>query len=289
MNKIAVGGKLIGECEPIFLIAEIGINHNGSIDIAKELIRECHSAGFDAVKFQKRDPDISTPENQKGRTRETPWGTMTYLEYKKRIEFGEEEYREIRELCNDLGILWFASPWDVPSAEFLVGMDVPVFKVASASVTDLELLRYISSTHKPVIMSTGMSTVSEILRALEVLPSEKTALLQATSSYPLDTTEANLRFMDRLREIHSGPIGYSGHEAGLQVSIAAAALGAQIIERHVTLKRTMWGTDHAASLEPKGFQRLVRDIRIVEGALGDGVKRVYDSEREPRAKLRRVQ
>lgn len=287
-KTISVDGRVIGDGNPSFLIAEIGINHNGDLQKALELMELCKTAGFDAVKFQKRDPDISTPEEQKSMLRETPWGEMTYLEYKKRIEFGYEEYVEIREKAAKIGIIWFASPWDVPSAEFLHGLDVPIFKIASASVTDKELLDFVVTTGRTTIMSTGMSTDHEIQSAIGALGGIPLALLQATSSYPMDPEEANLRYMDTLRELHSGPVGYSGHEPGLQVSLAAVAMGANVLERHVTLNRTMWGTDQAASLEPKGFQSLVRDVRIIENAIGDGIKRIYDSEIQPRLKLRRV-
>lgn len=285
---ISVGGVQIGYSNPAFLIAEIGINHNGDLQNALELMDLCKQAGFDAVKFQKRDPDTSTPEGQKSQLRDTPWGEMTYLDYKKRIEFGYDEYATIKQNAAKIDIIWFASPWDIPSAEFLYELDVPVFKIASASVTDKELLEYVASTGIPTIMSTGMSTDDEIRSAIGTLNSAPLALLQATSSYPMKPEEANLRYMDTLRELHSGPVGYSGHEPGLQVSLAAIALGANVLERHVTLNRTMWGTDQAASLEPRGFQNLVRDVRIIESAIGDGIKRVYDSEIQPRLKLRRV-
>ena len=287
-TAISVEGKVIGDGNPAFLIAEIGINHNGDIQKALELMDLCKSAGFDAVKFQKRDPDISTPEEQKSQLRDTPWGEMTYLEYKKRIEFGYEEYIKIRDKAAKIGIIWFASPWDVPSAKFLHDLDVPIFKIASASLTDKELLKSVASSGRPTVMSTGMSTDDEIQLAIGTLSDTPLALLQATSSYPMKPEEANLRYMDTLRELHNGPVGYSGHEPGIQVSLAAVAMGANVLERHVTLNRTMWGTDQAASLEPRGFQSLVRDARIIESALGDGVKRVYDSEAQPRLKLRRV-
>lgn len=287
-EAISVEGTTIGDGNPAFIIAEIGINHNGDLQKALELMELCKTAGFDAVKFQKRDPDISTPEEQKSQLRETPWGEMTYLEYKKHIEFGYDDYIAIKEKAAKIGIIWFASPWDIPSAEFLQELDVPILKIASASVTDTELLEFVASTGRPTIMSTGMSTDDEIQSAVGTLSGTPLALLQATSSYPMKPDEANLRYMDTLRELHSGPVGYSGHEPGLQVSLAAIAMGANVLERHVTLNRTMWGTDQAASLEPRGFQSLVRDVRIIESAIGDGVKRIYDSEIQPRLKLRRV-
>lgn len=287
-NLIKIGARTIGQGAPCYLIAEIGINHNGDVQNALKLIQLCKEAGFDAVKFQKRTPEISTPDSQKNVPRETPWGTMTYLDYKRRIEFGEPEYETIDAYCKELNIDWFASPWDVPSVLFLEKLGVVAYKVASASVSDLELLDAIAETGKPVIMSTGMSTEQEIEIAVERLKGSPLALLQATSTYPLDPKEANLRYMSSLESKFQVPVGYSGHETGLQISAAAAGLGAKILERHVTLDRSMWGTDHSASLEPQGFAKLVRDVRIVELALGDGKKVVYDSEKGPREKLRRV-
>jgi N-acetylneuraminate synthase len=270
------------------VIAEIGINHNGDVGIAKSLIDVAVEAGCQAVKFQKRTPEISTPEAQKNIPRDTPWGQMTYLDYKRRIEFGDAEYSEIAQYCQKKGIDWFASPWDVPSVEFLERHGVIAHKVASASVTDIELLEALRATGKPVILSTGMSTMDEIERAVEVLGTDKLVILHATSTYPLDPSEANLRVMDALRARFDVPVGYSGHETGLQISLAAVGMGANALERHITLDRAMWGTDHSASLEPGGLSRLVRDVRIIESALGDGVKRVWESEEGPRQKLRRV-
>lgn len=278
----------IGKGQPVFTIAEIGINHNGDLEIAKRLIEVSKNAGFDSVKFQKRNPDVSTPENQKSQLRETPWGTMTYLDYKKRIEFGDDEYREISRYAAELGIIWFASPWDPDSVDFLEKHEVPLYKVASASVTDLELLEKISKTRKPVILSTGMSTLPQIEKAIEALKGSQIILMQATSSYPMNNEEANLRAMNTLSSNFNLEVGYSGHEVGIQISIAAVALGAVAVERHVTLDRAMWGTDHSASLEPAGMEKLIRDIRIVESALGDGIKKVFDSEQVPLQKLRRI-
>jgi N-acetylneuraminate synthase len=289
LNFIWAGKSwMIGKGEPTFTIAEIGINHNGDLNVAKQLILAAKQAGFDAVKFQKRNPDVSTPENQKNILRETPWGEMTYLDYKKRIEFGESEYSEIAKYCSELGIVWFASPWDPDSVDFLELQGVPIYKVASASVTDLELLAKIRKSGKPVILSTGMSTMDEISSAIEALEGCDVALMQATSSYPMKNEEANLRAMATLEQVFGKPVGYSGHEVGIQISIAAVALGAVAVERHVTLDRAMWGTDQSASLEPAGMQKLIRDIRIVESSLGDGTKRIFESEIVPREKLRRI-
>jgi sialic acid synthase SpsE len=213
---------------------------------------------------------------------------MTYLDYKRRIEFGDDEYREIGRYCESLGIDWFASPWDVPSVEFLERHNVIAHKVASASVTDVELLEALKATGKPIILSTGMSTMDEVDRAVAIVGTDNLVLMHATSTYPLDPTEANLKVIDTLRERFHVPVGYSGHETGLQISLAAIGMGANALERHITLDRAMWGTDHGASLEPGGLSRLVRDVRVIESAFGDGVKRVFESEEGPRQKLRRV-
>lgn len=286
---VSIGSRVIGGGRPAYVIAEIGLNHNGDVEIAKRLIDVAAQAGADAVKFQKRTPEISTPEHMRDVPRETPWGTMTYLEYRRRVEFGRDEYVEIGDHATMQGLDWFASPWDVPSVDFLEDLNVVAHKVASASLTDTELLLALRATGKPVILSTGMSTIEQIDRALDTLGTDRVVLMHATSTYPLEPEEANLRVLSTLRDRYPGvPVGYSGHERGLQISLAAVALGAVAVERHITLDRTMWGSDHAASLEPAGLSHLVRDIRVIESALGDGVKRVFDSERAPMAKLRRV-
>jgi sialic acid synthase SpsE len=272
----------------VYVIGEIGINHNGDVDIARRLINIAADAGCQAVKFQKRTPEICVPPEQQNKMRQTPWGEMTYLEYKHRVEFGVEEYRQIAKYAADRGIDWFASPWDVPSVEFLENFDVVTHKVASASITDRELLRALAATGKPIILSTGMSTLEEIDEAVEILGTDRLVILHATSTYPLPPEEANLRTIATLRERYGVPVGYSGHERGLQISLAAVTMGAVMVERHITLDRTMWGSDHAASLEPTGLEHLVRDIRIIEQALGDGHKRVFPGEAEPRARLRRT-
>jgi N-acetylneuraminate synthase len=221
--------------------------------------------------------------------RETPWGTMSYLDYRRRVEFGRDEYVEVGDHATMRGLDWFASPWDVPSVEFLEDLNVVAHKVASASLTDTELLEALRETGKPVILSTGMSTMEQIDRAMGVLNTDRVILMHATSTYPMESEEANLRMISTLRDRFAGvPVGYSGHERGLQISLAAVALGAVAVERHITLDRTMWGSDHAASLEPGGLEHLVRDVRIIETALGDGVKRVFPGEQAPMAKLRRV-
>ncbi|WP_188186705.1 N-acetylneuraminate synthase family protein [Nonomuraea sp. SYSU D8015] len=288
LGPVAIGDVLVGDGEPVYVIGEIGINHNGDLDIARKLIDVAADAGCQAVKFQKRTPAICVPEEQKGQIRQTPWGEMTYLEYKERTEFGRDEYRQIAKYCDERGIHWFASPWDVPSIEFLEEMDVLVHKVASASVADHELLRALAATGKPIILSTGMSTLSEIDAAVDILGTDRLIMMHATSTYPLPPEEANLRTITTLKERYGVPVGYSGHERGLQISLAAVTLGAVCVERHITLDRTMWGSDHAASLEPSGLEHLVRDIRIIEQAMGDGVKRVFPGEEAPKARLRRV-
>ncbi|MFI7699869.1 N-acetylneuraminate synthase family protein [Nonomuraea sp. NPDC049480] len=288
LGPVAIGDVLVGHGEPVYVIGEIGINHNGDLDIARRLIDVAADAGCQAVKFQKRTPAICVPEEQKGQIRQTPWGEMTYLEYKERTEFGRNEYRQIAKYCDERGVHWFASPWDVPSVEFLEEMDVLTHKVASASVADHELLRVLAATGKPIILSTGMSTLSEIDAAVEILGTDKLIMMHATSTYPLPPEEANLRTITTLKERYGVPVGYSGHERGLQISLAAVTLGAVCVERHITLDRTMWGSDHAASLEPSGLEHLVRDIRIIEQAMGDGLKRVFPGEEAPKARLRRV-
>ncbi|WP_084958577.1 N-acetylneuraminate synthase family protein [Thermoactinospora rubra] len=288
LGPVAIGDVLVGDGQPVYVIAEIGINHNGDVEIAKRLIDVAAEAGCQAVKFQKRTPEICVPAEQRDQIRQTPWGEMTYLEYKIRTEFGREEYEQIATHAYKRGLQWFASPWDVPSVEFLERLDVPVHKVASASVADHELLRALAATGKPVILSTGMSTLQEIDRAVEILGTDRLIMMHATSTYPLPPEEANLRAIITLKERYGVPVGYSGHERGLQISLAAVTLGAVAVERHITLDRTMWGSDHAASLEPNGLEHLVRDIRIIEQALGDGIKRVFPGEEAPKARLRRV-
>ena len=286
---LTIGSHIIGAGRPVYVIGEIGLNHNGDVSLAKELIDVAADAGAQAVKFQKRTPAISTPEHMKNVLRSTPWGEMTYLDYRYRVEFDREQYIEIGDHATLRGLDWFASPWDEPSVDFLEDLNVAAYKVASASVTDEGLLRRIEETGKPVLLSTGMSTLEQVDRAVFLLDPTRLAVLHATSTYPLPPEEANLLTIPALASRYPEiPIGYSGHERGLQISIAAVALGARVVERHITLDRAMWGSDHAASLEPHGFATLIRDIRVLEEALGDGVKRVFPGELAPLAKLRRV-
>ncbi len=284
-----LGDRLVGPGQPVYLIGEIGINHNGDLANALKLIDIAVEAGLDAVKFQKRMPELCTPRDQWEIERDTPWGRMTYLDYRHRVEFGEPEYRAIDEHCRARGIDWFASPWDVESVEFLARFDLPAHKVASACLTDDQLLRALRATGRTIILSTGMSTPEQIRHAVEVLGSRNIVLLHATSTYPAPPEELNLRMIDTLMADYPNvPVGYSGHETGLQTTVAAVARGAVMVERHITLDRAMWGSDQAASVEPAGLTRLVRDIRVIEQALGDGVKQVYPGELAAMRKLRRV-
>jgi N-acetylneuraminate synthase len=285
---VNIGNRAVGSGQPAYVIGEIGINHNGDLGTAMALIDVAVEAGCDAVKLQKRDPDVCVPPEQRDVVRDTPWGQMTYLEYRYRVELGEDDYSEIDAHCKDRGIDWFASPWDVPSVGFLERFDPVCHKVASASITDLELLDALRQTGRPVIVSTGMSTMTEIRAAVAAIAESPLLLAHSTSTYPCPPAELNLRMLQTLRDEFDVPVGYSGHEVGLQTTVAAVALGACFVERHITLDRAMWGSDHAASVEPGGLQRLVRDIRVVEAALGDGVKQVYDSELPVRQKLRRI-
>jgi len=279
----------INNSENVYFIGEVGINHNGDINLAKKMILEAKKAGFSAVKFQKRNPEISTPENVKSKLRETPWGEMTYLDYKFRIEFEKKEYDEIDNYCRELEIDWFASCWDIDSLNFLLNYEPPVLKIASASITNKDLLIAHRDSMLPIIMSTGMSTPDEIHKAYTILKNNDLAILHTTSTYPCPPEELNLNVIKTLiQQYPNNPIGYSGHESGLSTSIAAAVLGAKIIERHITLNRAMWGTDQAASLEPIGMQRLVGSINKIITALGDGKKKVYESEISIKEKLRNI-
>ncbi|GLZ78975.1 N-acetylneuraminate synthase [Actinorhabdospora filicis] len=284
-----LGEREVGPGRPVYVTGEIGINHNGDLENAFALIDAAAAAGCDAVKFQKRTPEICVPRDQWDIERDTPWGRMTYLDYRHKVEFDVDDYRAIDQHCRKRGIDWFASPWDVPSVDFLEQFDLPAHKVASACLTDDELLVRLRETGRTIIASTGMSTPRQIRHAVEVLGSDRVLLCHTTSTYPAPTGELNLRMLGTLeREYPNVPIGYSGHETGLQTTVAAVALGAVFIERHITLDRAMWGSDQAASVEPQGLQRLVRDIRTVEAALGDGVKQVYEGEKAAMKKLRRV-
>lgn len=286
---VRIGERTVGEDQLVFVIAEIGINHNGSLELAQKLIEGAVRAGCDAVKFQKRTPELCVPLDQWNVMRDTPWGRLSYIDYKRKIEFGEVEFQHIDALCRKLGVMWFASCWDVPSIELIERFSPPCYKAASASLTDHELLRAMKATGRPLIISTGMSSVDEIDAAVSAVGHKHLLIAHSTSTYPCPVDELNLRMIRTLkREYPRCPIGYSGHETGLAPTWAAVALGATFIERHITLDRAMWGTDHAASVELSGLERLVGQIRDVERAVGDGIKRVYDSELPIRQKLRRV-
>jgi len=289
-RSFAVSAKRgIGAGQPVYIIAEIGINHNGSLDIAKKLIDEAVVAGCDAVKFQKRTPELCTPKDQWHLERDTPWGRMTYINYRKIIELGYDEYAAIDAYCKEKGIDWFVSCWDEESVDFMEQFNPGVYKFASASLTDHALIEKVKKTGKPYILSTGMSTMDEIRAAVETFGTDNLLIAHSTSAYPCPPQELNLRMIDTLAELFPGvPIGYSGHETGLATTVAAVAMGASFVERHFTLDRAMWGSDHAASVEPQGMQKLVRDIRDVELAMGDGIKKVYDSELGAMKRLRRV-
>lgn len=286
-NSVEIGDRPVGSDHPTYIIGEIGINHNGDIEKAKELIDVADEAGCDAVKFQKRNPDVCVPEDQKDVMRDTPWGTMKYIEYKHQIEFGWEEFEEIDRYCEEKGIQWFASCWDKDSVEFIESFDPVAYKVASASLTDDNLVQAMDEMGRPMVVSTGMSTMEEIRNAVSLLDEDRLLLAHCTSTYPCDPEQLNLRMIETLDDQFDCPIGYSGHEVGLQTTYGAVVLGATFIERHITLDRAMWGSDQAASIEPQGLNRLVRDIRIIEEAMGDGEKKVYDEELEMREKLRK--
>jgi len=286
MSSVRIAGRDVG-AGPCFVIAEIGINHNGDLDVARRLIAAAADAGADAVKFQKRTVDVVYSPQELAKPRESPFGD-TNGDLKRGLEFDAAGYEAIDAACREHGIPWLASCWDEASVDVIERFDPPAYKIASASLTDDALLRHHRATGRPIIASTGMSSLEEIDHAVQVLGRDDLVLLHTTSTYPTAIDELNLAVIATLRERYDVPVGYSGHEVGLAPSVAAVALGACVVERHITLDRAMWGTDQAASVEPQGFARLVRDIRAVESALGDGRKVVYDSELPVRDKLRRV-
>jgi N-acetylneuraminate synthase len=287
--KVKVGDRWVGAGEPVFVVAEIGINHNGDLQVAKRLIDGAVQAGADAVKFQKRTPELCVPRDQWQVMRETPWGRMSYIDYRHRVEFGYREYAALDIYCKERGILWFASCWDEQAYEFMEAFEPPCYKAASASLTDLELLCRMRSSGRPLFLSSGMSTLEQVREAVNAIGTQRLLLAHSESSYPCPVEQLNLRVIQTLQSVFpSIPIGYSGHETGLATTWAAVALGATHVERHITLDRAMWGSDQAASIEIPGFIRLVEKIRDIEKALGDGVKRVSESELRALAKLRRV-
>lgn len=288
MNReVTIGNRKVGDGHPAYIVAEIGINHNGNLEFAKQMILAAHQAGVDAVKFQKRTPELCVPEHQRSQMRETPWGYITYLDYRYKVEFGQEDYEEIDRYCKELGITWLASSWDIPSVAFMEQFNPPAHKIPSALLTDHALLRAYRATGRPLILSTGMSTLDEIKESVALVGEENLILCHTTSSYPCPPDELNLRMIQTLRGMFNCPIGYSGHEVGLVPSAVAVALGACLVERHITLDRAMWGSDQSASVEPQGIEHLVKYIRVTEQALGDGVKHVYESEKSSLSKLRR--
>lgn len=286
---IRIGERRVGDGQPVYVAAEVGINHNGDVSLAKKLIDVAVRCGSDAVKFQKRNPEKCVPPEQRDQKRQTPWGYITYLEYRQRMEFGEAEYRQIDEHCRRQGMPWFVSVWDEDSVDFMERFQTSCYKVPSAALTDAALLRRVRATGRPVILSTGMSTAVEIRKAVGVLGPENLLITHCTSTYPCQPGELNLRMIETLRDEFPCPVGYSGHEVGLPPTIAAVALGACYVERHITLDRAMWGSDQAASVEPQGLERVVKYIRAVEAAMGDGHKRLYDSELPVKKRLRRFE
>ena len=286
-KPVQIGRHAVGPGERVFIVAELGINHNGELGLAKKLIAAAASVGCDAVKFQKRTVDVVYSREELARPRESPYGE-TNGDLKRGLEFDEAQYEELASFCDELGMTWFASCWDEGSVDLIDRFDPPCYKIASASLTDDELLLHTRSKGKPVVLSTGMSSFEQIDHAVELLGTDELVVLHTTSTYPSKPEELNLRVIPTLAERYGVPAGYSGHEVGLYTSLAAVVVGACAIERHLTLDRAMWGTDQAASVEPQGLARLVKDIHAVEEALGDGVKRVYESEIPVMRKLRRV-
>lgn len=286
MKEVNINGKIIGPNKPIFIVAEIGINHNGSVDIAKEMIRVAHSKNVDAVKFQKRTIDLVYTREELDKYRESPWGTTT-REQKEGLELDKTEYDEIDRYCKSLGIIWYASCWDKNSVDFIEQYNPPCYKISSALLTDHDLLKYCRKKGKPIILSTGMSLMHEIEAAVDILGKDNLILLHSTSIYPSKPEELNLRVIQTLINKFNVPVGYSGHEVGVSTTIVAVALGACMIERHITLDRSMYGSDQAASLEPEGLRHVVEYTRSYEKAIGDGVKRLYDGEIANKFKLRK--
>jgi len=287
IRKVKIENKLVGDGEPVFITAEIGINHNGDVEIAKKLIDVAVESGCDAVKFQKRTIDIVYTKEELERPRESPFGD-TNGDLKRGLEFSKKEYDEIDRYCKEKHILWYASCWDEKSVNFIEKFNPPCYKIASACLTDDNLLKHTKSKGKPIILSTGMSTIDEIKHAVKILGEENLIILHCTSTYPSEPKELNLKVIQNLKKLFSCPIGYSGHEVGIAPTEMAATIGACMIERHITLDRAMWGSDQAASLEPQGIKKLVRNIKLIPIVIGDEKKRVYDSEIPIKKKLRRV-
>ena len=289
MKTIRIDGRLVGDNQPVYMIAEIGLNHNGDIQIAKKLLDAVFATNWDCAKFQKRTPAICVPESQKSVMRDTPWGRMTYLEYRYKVEFEKEQYDYIDRYCQEKPIAWTASVWDLQSLAFILGYDVPFIKIPSAKLTEHECLLEAAKSGKPVVLSTGMSTVPEVDAAVELLEKHAGggyALMHTNSAYPAPPEELNLRVINFLKERYGCIVGYSGHEEDLEPSVIAVSLGASLIERHVTLDHHMWGSDHFASLEVHGMSLLLKRIQNIKVILGDGVKKLTGKETEVRKKLR---
>lgn len=285
-KEVKIANKTIGDNQPCFIIGEIGINHNGSVDLAKKLIDVAVMTGCDAVKFQKRTVDVVYTKEELAKERPSIFGE-TNGDLKRGLEFGLEEYTQIDNYCKERGIIWFASCWDEQSVDFIDKFNPPCYKISSASLTDDNLLKHTKSKGKPILLSTGMSTMEQIKHAVDVLTEENLVIYHCTSTYPSEVSELNLKVIESFRKKFNCPIGFSGHEKGVMPSVIAAVLGANSVERHITTDRTLWGSDHAASLEPNGLFRMVRDIRLIPSIMGDGVKRVYETEIPIISKLRR--
>lgn len=287
--KTKIGNKIITEnpTDPALFIAEIGINHNGDLNLAKQMIDMAVMNGADFVKFQKKEPDLCVPEHHKNIPRETPWGVLSYVDYKKKIEFHKREFDEIDRYCKEKGIIWFASPWDIPSIEFLENYETPCYKVPSAKLTDKEFLLKLKNTGKPIILAVGMSTEDEVKKAVKLLEGRELIIMHCHSAYPAKDENLNLAYIPKLKEIFPDYIiGYSGHELGVVASLIAVQLGARIVERHITMDRALWGTDQAASLDYSGVRRLVRDMKKIPIWIGDGKKEVTPEEDVVKDKLR---
>jgi N-acetylneuraminate synthase len=287
LMEVILGDRAVGDGHPTYVLAEIGINHNGDAQIAEKLIDVAAFAGCEAVKFQKRTVEVVYSAEELAKPRESPFGE-TNGDLKRALEFGQAEYEIIDDYCSRKRIAWTASCWDEDSVDFIDQFDPPFYKIASASLTDDGLLCHTRAKGKPIVLSTGMSTLDQIDHAVEVLGKEDLILLHCCSAYPSQYADLNLKAIPTLRKRYGVPIGYSGHETGIASTVAAVVLGASVVERHLTLDRAMWGSDQAASLEPNGIMRVVRDIRLVETAMGDGVKSVLPSEVPVMQKLRRV-
>lgn len=284
---VKIGKYNVGDLSHCFIIAEIGINHNGDINLAKRLVKLAKDNGCDAVKFQKRTVELVYSKHELEMERPNPFGN-TNGDLKRGLEFSYEQYQEIDKYCRELDILWFASCWDKNSVDFIDSFNPPCHKIASASLTDDELILHIKSKGRPILLATGMSTQDEIDHALSILGMDNLVLMHCTSTYPSLESELNLNVIPNYIKRYSCPIGYSGHEKGVLPSVIAASMGACAIERHITTDRTLWGSDHPASLEPEGLRRLVRDIRLLNTIKGDGKKVVYESELPIIKKLRKV-